>query len=69
MKIERLNYSRHPWRLLDNEGREVYVPQAFDHPALGMTVHSGPVCGATKTECVENALALLGTLLERTRKK
>lgn len=65
MKIERRPYSRSPWRLVTSEGVEVYAPQAFDHPSLGMTVHNGPVCGETKTECTERALALLEALMRR----
>jgi hypothetical protein len=65
MKIEKLNYSRHPWRLLDSEGREVYTRQTMDHPSIGMTAFSGPVCGETKAECMASALALLESLMRR----
>lgn len=63
MKIERRSYSAKPWRLIASDGGEVYAPQAFDHPSLGMTAYSGPVCGETKTECLERALALLERLM------
>lgn len=65
MRIERRSYSRAPWRLVMDDGREVSAPQAFDHAALGATVINGPICGNTKTECTENALALLEALLSR----
>jgi hypothetical protein len=65
MKIEKLNYSRHPWRLLDSEGREVYTRQSMDHPNLGVTAFSSPVCGETKAECTANALALLEFLIRK----
>jgi hypothetical protein len=68
MKIEKLSYSRQPWRLVDSEGREIYSPQVLEHPSLGMTVYSGPVCGDTKTECIDNALNLLEVLLRKNSK-
>lgn len=66
MRIEKLSYSRAPWRLVTSDGKEVYAPQAMDHPSIGPTVFNGPVCGESKTECTANALALLERLLKRT---
>lgn len=66
MKIERRPYSRKPWRLVTSKGAEIYVRQAFDHPDLGATVIDGPVCGDTKAECTDAALAILETLLRKT---
>ena len=66
MKIERRSYSRSPWRLVTDDGREIYVPQAIDHEALGATVANVPICGETKAECIDNALGLLERLLTRT---
>lgn len=65
MKIEKLNYSRHPWRLVDSKGCEVYVNQPFTHPEIGHTVIQGAICGATKAECTDAALALLEALMKR----
>jgi hypothetical protein len=65
MRIEKRSYSRAPWRLVTEAGAEVYAQIAFDHPGLGMTAFNQPICGDTKTECIENALALLGKLLKR----
>lgn len=63
MKIDKKKYSAAPWRLVTQEGREVYWPAAFDHPAFGMTVINEPICGETRAECTEQALALLDYLL------
>lgn len=63
MKIEKKNYSAAPWRLVTQEGREVYWPVAFDHPAIGMTVINHPICGETRAACTEQALVLLDYLL------
>lgn len=65
MRIEKRSYSRHPWRLVTAEGAEVVAPVPFKHPGLGMTVVSQSISGETKAECIENALALLGRLMER----
>lgn len=66
MKIEKRGYSRKPWRLITSAGLEVWLPAGFDHPDIGVTVISEPVCGDTKAECTDKALALLEHLL-RTR--
>ena len=51
MKIEKRSYSRNPWRLIDEDGRELdYVC-----PKHGYTL---PVCTATKTEMVEKLLQM-----------
>lgn len=63
MNIEKKKYSHSPWRLVTKEGREVYWPAAFEHPEGGMTVINEPVCGETRAECTERAVALLEYLL------
>lgn len=67
MKIVKMNYSAsaQPWRLLTAAGAEVMWQRPFDHPNLGMTWISEPVCGYTKVECTEKALQLLGLLMVR----
>jgi len=65
MRIEKMPYSVHPWRLLTDKGVEVYAPQNFDHPGLGLTRIQMPVSGATTKECTEQALALLDLMMRR----
>lgn len=65
MKIERRNYSRAPWRLIDNNGREVYWQKPMDCPSLGKTWVSAPVCGDTKAECISETLQLLALCFHR----
>jgi hypothetical protein len=65
MKIEKRNYSRSPWRLIDNNGREVYWERPMKHADLGTTWVSEPVMGDTKAECTERTLELLGLCFAR----
>ena len=65
MKIERMNYSRGAWRLLDDNGNDVYWQKPFEHPDLGWTFVNMPVCGETKAECVMETLALLSLAIKR----
>lgn len=52
MKIKKLGYSRSPWRLIDEDGRELdYICQVH-----GYTL---PVCAQTKDALVQKALAML----------
>ena len=51
MKIEKRSYSRRPWRLIDEDGREV----DYICPKHGYTL---PVCAATKTKLVEKLLQM-----------
>lgn len=67
MKIERHNYSRGAWRLLDDDGKEVYWSKPFKHSDLGWTQVSMPVCGETKAECITETLALLSLAMRRLR--
>lgn len=64
MKIEKRSYSSNPWRLIDDAGDEVYLPQRFNHPHLGHTTISAPVCGKTKAEVVQLSLGLLAKVAE-----
>ena len=63
MRIERQNYSVNPWRLLMDDGRQVELPAAFDHPMLGKITISQPVSGNTRKDCEAKALALLEWLM------
>ena len=65
MKIERRNYSRGAWRLLDDDGKEVHWSKPFKHADLGWTYASMPVCGDTKQECIDEVLALLSFTVQR----
>ncbi len=65
MKIEKRNYSRSPWRLVTDEGKEVTAKMPFEHPTLGWTYVDEIICGDTKAECVQRALDLLNLLMLR----
>lgn len=67
MKIEKRNYSRGAWRLLDSNGNDVYWQKPMDHADLGKTWVTAPVCGDTKAECISETLALLDLALKRLR--
>ncbi len=65
MKIEKRSYSSSPWRLIDNNGREVNWQRPMKHPDLGATWVNEPVMGVTKAECTERVLELLGLCFAR----
>lgn len=56
MRIEKRNYSSSPWRLVDDDGVEVYEMTTLDHPDCGPSRVSMPVCGATKQEVIDRVL-------------
>ena len=64
LTIEKKIYSSNPWRLL-LDGQELALPQQIDHPDIGMTVVTMPVCGATRQQCTDAALALLESFIKR----
>jgi hypothetical protein len=55
-KILKMDYSSNPWRLVDENGNEVYVDVAMDHPDMGITRASMPVCGNTKQAVIDSVL-------------
>ena len=61
-QIVRMCYSAAPWRLLDDDGREVQAPQRIEHPVMGWVTVLMPVAGSTRRECEAAALALLPLL-------
>jgi hypothetical protein len=76
LAIQRLSYSRNPWRLVDLDGeadhsgpQQVAVTVRFDHPTLGPTVIDEAVSGQTKSECMESVLTILGTLITLRKKE
>jgi len=76
LAIQRLDYSRSPWRLVDLDREEfggpaeVSVSVVFDHPDVGRTVIDEPIMGDTKAQVIQRTLDLLGALLdERARLK
>jgi hypothetical protein len=64
MEIKKFQYSAYPWRLVNSSGGFVYTNKSFDHPDLGNTVVTTPVCGKTKQECLENTLIFLESVLK-----
>ena len=58
-KIKKCNYSSSPWRLVDESDQEVYHDVVFDHPDLGASRISMPVCADTKAELIEKILAAM----------
>jgi hypothetical protein len=76
LAIQKLGYSRKPWRLVDLDSeadysgpQQVCVAARFNHPVLGPTVIDEAVSGDTQRECVEQVLALLGTMIELKRQE
>lgn len=61
LEIKRMGYSSNPWRLLYDNGEEVYAPQSLDHPMSGPIVYNGPVCADTKSALVDRVLGMLVT--------
>lgn len=51
-RVEKQNYSRGAWRVLDANGQQVWRDEEFDHPNLGLTIISGPVCFDRKRDAV-----------------
>jgi hypothetical protein len=54
--IKKLGYSSNPWRLVDEKGLEVYEEVTMDHPDLGKSRVSMPVCGNTKQAVMDRVL-------------
>ena len=61
-QIVRMCYSAAPWRLLDDDGREVQAPKRIEHPVMGWVTVLMSVSGSTRRECEAAALALLPLL-------
>lgn len=66
LSIERRNYSRNPWRMVTDTGREVTRYKSFEHPHMGYITVSASVSGATKAACMAEALEMLADLWEST---
>jgi len=76
LAIQKLSYSRNPWRLVDLDGeadysgpQQVAVTVRLDHPTLGPTVIDEAVSGETKSECIESVLTVLGALITLRKKE
>lgn len=76
LAIQKMGYSRNPWRLVDldapeewNGPQQVVVSVQFDHPDLGMTQIEEAVSGNTKTECIESVLRLLANIIDAKRRE
>ncbi len=65
MKIVKLGYSRSPWRLVTDDGREMCTDVRDD---AGQIIASGhPICAETKAEMVDWVLSRLGWYVEHAR--
>jgi hypothetical protein len=76
LAIQKLGYSRNPWRLVDLDGeadysgpQQVCVTVRFDHPVTGPGVIDEAISGETKAQCIEAALGILGRLIELRRQE
>tara|TARA_R110000868_G_scaffold101057_1_gene278210 strand:- start:10383 stop:10733 length:351 start_codon:yes stop_codon:yes gene_type:complete len=56
-KIKKFDYSSGPWRLVNEKDQEVYDDVVIDHPDLGKSRISMPVCANTKAELIDKILA------------
>jgi len=68
-KIEKRSYSSNPWRLIDENGKEVYNDVTFDHPDLGKCKVDMPVCGPTKQSVVDQVLGGFLAMREMLRRR
>ena len=61
LRIEKKDYSFHPWRLVDENGDEIWTEQAIVHPMMGdgLQFIPGPVCGPTKESVIAKVLEML----------
>lgn len=69
MQIEKRDYSSNPWRLVDDRGEEIYIPQEIDHPTMGRQTINMPFCAETKSQLVYKVLELLEKMNELRRKQ
>jgi hypothetical protein len=59
MRIEKRSYSSGAWRLIGEDGNDVHAPTVLDHPTMGKSVVSMPVCADTKQGVVDRVLGML----------
>jgi hypothetical protein len=71
LAIQKLGYSRKPWRLVDLDSeadysgpQQVCVTVRFEHPDLGPTLIDEAVSGDTRRECEEQVLLLMSRMIE-----
>lgn len=72
MHIEKRGYSRHPWRLVTEDGREVCIPSEVQLPSTSgfgdtreAAVIPHAVMGNTRRECEAAAMRLLSGLIDQ----
>ena len=64
MKIEKILYTMHPWRLT-KDGEQVWVPAIFVHPNLGgLALIDKPIVADTKKELLDKILTVFEQLIE-----
>ena len=52
-RIEKQDYSRAPWRVLDAAtGKQVWQQEIFDRPSMGLVPVDGPVCFNRKRDAL-----------------
>lgn len=59
-RVEKQNYSRGAWRVLDAAGNQVWRRETFDHPFLGEIQLNGPVCFDRKRDALAWILGVSG---------
>lgn len=68
-RIVKKSYSHNPWRLVDQEGKEICTDIPFDHANLGKTIISAPFAAETREALVNKCLDWLATLLSKTERE
>lgn len=58
-------YSRGKWRLVNDAGETMTMPEVVTLSSGSVTTALEPVCGETKAECVDRALQFAGMLVDR----
>jgi uncharacterized protein (DUF736 family) len=51
-RVEKQSYSSGAWRVLHEDGRQIFRDETFDHPFLGSIRLAGPVCFDRKRDAI-----------------
>lgn len=52
MRVQKQDYSRKPWRVIDESGATVLRRETFDHPSLGVIESMWPACFDRKRDAL-----------------